>query len=119
MTKKDPIIYLLHIQESIERIDRYVSGRSKQYLSSSSELQDAVVRRLEIIGEAVSKLPLVFKQKHKQVPWRQVADMRNFLIHEYFGVDLGIVWKTVKEDLPKFKKQVAEIIKANKQKVIE
>ena len=106
MTKKDHIIYLLHIQESIERVEKYVSKRVKQDLSSSLELQDAVVRRLEIIGEAVSKLPLSFKKKYPAVPWRQVADMRNFLIHEYFDVDEKEVWYTIKKDLPILKKKL-------------
>lgn len=119
MIKKDPIIYLLHIRESIRRIDGYISRRTKRDLSSSLELQDALVRRLEIIGEAVSKLSPAFRKKYQLVPWRQVADMRNFLIHEYFGVDLEIVWKTIKDDLPKFKKQIDKIIKANRQKVMK
>lgn len=117
MIRKDPIVYLLHIQESIGILEKYLLAKSSAQFNASLELQDAVMRRLEIVGEAVKKLPLAFKKKYPLVPWRQAADMRNFLIHEYFGVNIKLVWHTVKNDLPKFRKQINEIIKENKQKV--
>lgn len=74
-------------------------------------MKDAIIRRLEIIGEAVKNIPDDFKDKHPDVPWKEIAGMRDILIHEYFGVNLERVWKTAKEDLPEFKKTVSEILK--------
>jgi len=69
-----------------------------------------VIRRLEIIGEAVKNLPADFKKKKSSIPWQNIAGMRDFLIHEYFGVDLDLVWQTVKKDLPEFKKQILKLL---------
>lgn len=116
--KKDPVVYLLHIKDSIEILEEYVAGKNAGQFRVSLSLQDSAIRRLEIIGEAVKNLPAAFKKKYPRIPWRQVADMRNFLIHEYFGVDLKLVWRTIKVDLPKFKKQVAAVLKNNRQRVL-
>lgn len=69
-----------------------------------------MIRRLEIIGEAVKNLPADFKKKKSSIPWQNIAGMRDFLIHEYFGVDLDLVWQTVKKDLPEFKKQILKLL---------
>ena len=71
---------------------------------------DAVVRNIEIIGEAAKNVPEEMKQLHKEIPWEKIAGMRNKMIHEYFGVDIEILWQTIKEDLPKLKQQVEAII---------
>lgn len=113
--KKDPIFFLSHIFESIEMIESYIKNITEKEFSTAYNLQDSVVRRVEIIGEAVGKLPSSFKQKHKDVPWRTIKDMRNLLIHEYFQVNIKIVWNTAKYDLPKLKSQIGELIEENKQ----
>ena len=71
----------------------------------------AFTRSLEIIGEAVRNLPQDFKEKYPNVPWKEIAGMRNKLIHEYFGVNYGIIWRTVKEDIPRLRTQINEIFK--------
>ena len=71
----------------------------------------AVVRKLEIVGEAVKNIPDEIKEKYPQIPWKDMAGMRNKLIHGYFGVDLKRVWRTIKEDLPKVKPEIGEIFK--------
>lgn len=74
------------------------------------QIQDAVVRRIEIIGEAVRNLPNDFKESNPKTPWLDIADMRNKLIHEYFDVDLELVWEVIKKDLPELKKQIENLI---------
>ncbi len=112
--KKDISVFLEDILESIELIEKYAKGTTKEdFLEEDENLQmkDAIIRRLEIIGEAVKNIPDDFKDKHPDVPWKEIAGMRDILIHEYFGVNLERVWKTAKEDLPEFKKTVSEILK--------
>jgi uncharacterized protein with HEPN domain len=75
------------------------------------EKQYAVLRGLEIIGEATKNLSRELKAKHREIPWREIAGMRNKLIHEYFGVKLELVWVTIKNKLPEFKNQVLRILK--------
>jgi len=116
--KKDSIIFLLHILDSILLIEKYIKNKNKKTFVKDSVRQDAVVRRLEVIGEAVKNLPSSFKKKYKDVPWQQASDMRNFLIHEYFGVNSEVVYKTIKSDLPKFKKQIKKILKEYEQKAL-
>ena len=89
--KKDPLVFLGHILESIEWIEKDIDNMSKQQFLKNVPMQDAVVRRLEIIGEAVRNVPEEFRQKYANVPWRKIAGMRNKLIHDYLGVDLELV----------------------------
>lgn len=108
--KKDPQILLQHVLESIEWIEKDVKSFSEDEFFEDVPIQDAVVRRIEIIGEAVRNLPSDFKQANPETPWQDIADMRNKLIHEYFDVDLELVWEVVKNDLPPFKEQVKELL---------
>lgn len=73
-------------------------------------MQDAVVRQFEIIGEAVGRLSEKIKEENSELPWKDIADMRNKLIHEYFGIDLAVVWKTIEVDLPILKDSVIKIL---------
>jgi len=107
---KDVKVFLEHILESINLISAYVSQLSKDDFLDSHQVQDAVIRRLEIIGEAVKNLPLGFRKRHAEVPWRQIAGMRDVLIHGYFGVDLELTWKVVREDLPELEQKIARIL---------
>lgn len=108
--KKDPKIFLKHILESIGEIERNIKNMSEDKFFDSITIQDAVVRRLEIIGEAVKNLPLSFRNKHPKIAWKKIAGMRDVLIHEYFGVNIGLVWKVVNNDIPKLKKQIMELL---------
>ena len=107
--KKDSSVYITHILHSIDSIEKYLQGVSKEEFLVSEEKQDLVSRRLEIIGEAVKQLPEDFKQKHADIPWRDIGDMRNILIHVYFDVDYAIVWKTATELVPQLKKQIKKL----------
>lgn len=108
--KKDPQVLFQHILESITWIEKDVSSLSEDEFYENVPIQDAVVRRLEIIGEAVRNLPGDIKESNPKTPWLDIADMRNKLIHEYFDVDLELVWEVVKKDLPPLKKQIQELI---------
>jgi len=99
-------IFLLHIIESIKIIESHIKNISEEKFSRSRIIQDAIVRRLEVVGEAARNLSVDFKKKHNQIEWPKITGMRNLLIHEYFGVDLMLVWKTVKNDLPTLKKEI-------------
>ena len=109
--KKDPFIFLKHILDSIEKIESYAKNISLDKLKKDVKLQDAIVRRIEISGEAVRNLSEDFKKKYPQVEWEEIIRTRNKMIHHYFGVDLNIVLDIVKKDLPKLKKQIEKIIK--------
>lgn len=109
--KKDYSIFLKHILESIQEIEKYIINISIDDFAEDIKTQDAAVRRIEIIGEAVKNLPSDFKNKHKDINWKEIAGMRDVLIHEYFGVDIDIVWETIKKDLPELKIKVSEILK--------
>ncbi len=93
-------ILLREILEAIRLIQGYTSGLTQEQFEGDSEKQDAVIRRLEIIGEAVKGLPSDLRAKYPDVPWRDIAGARDVLVHEYFRVDLGLTWAMVQNDLP-------------------
>lgn len=107
---KKPEIFLKHILECIEEIEKYTKKVSRERFLQTTQLQDAVVRRLEIIGEAVKNLPTAFRDKYSEVAWKKIAGLRDILIHQYFGVDLNLVWKMVKRNLPGLKKKILKIL---------
>jgi uncharacterized protein with HEPN domain len=109
--KKDPQIFLRHILDSIEAIEAYTQDLSKEEFIDSQEKQDSIIRRIEIIGEAVRNLDENFRQEYPEVVWRKIVGMRDKLIHEYFGVDLDLIWEVVKRYLPDLKEQIKGILK--------
>lgn len=110
--RKDPQVFLKHILESIEWIEKETKSISKDKFIQNVPTQDIVIRRLEIIGEAVKNLPADFKKKYPDTPWQKIAGLRDKLIHGYFGIDLELVWEIVQKNLPPFKKQITEVLKA-------
>ncbi len=108
---KDDIVYLKHISEAVNDIEQYVSGFNFESFILDKKTADAVLRKLEVIGEAANNLSESFRNIHPEVPFRNMVDMRNIVIHEYFGVDLKTVWDTCHEDLPKLKVIVEDILK--------
>jgi len=113
MSKRKPDVYLQDIQESISHIQHFLDGVSEEEFYKNVEKQDAVLRRLEIIGEAVKHLPDEIRDNHPDVPWRQISGMRDIIIHEYFGVTLEMVWIVATEDILDLKDKVEEIIESN------
>ncbi len=104
-----PRLYIEDIQESIRRIEAYTRELTFDSFSADTKTIDAVVRNLSIIGEAVKNLPQETKLKYPNIPWNEISGMRNKIIHEYFGVDEEILWKTIQEDLLTFKNQIDAI----------
>jgi uncharacterized protein with HEPN domain len=100
---KDDKIYIEHILQSIDRIEAYLSGKDHQSFSDDFMTQDAVVRQLEIIGEATKRISKELRNINPQVPWSDMAGMRDILIHDYIDVDIDIVWKTASESIIKLK----------------
>ena len=107
--KKEPLIFIKHILQNIEDIETFSKGLSKDNLEKDILRQKAIIRSLEIIGEAVRNLPDSFKKKHPETPWKDIIGTRDKMIHHYFGVDLDIVWEIIKEEIPKLKKQIKKI----------
>ena len=105
----DDRLYLIHILESIERIEDYTREGRETFMDSPMA-QDAVIRNFEIIGEDVKQIPEFLKKKCPDVPWRRIAGLRDILIHQYMSVDLEAVWAIVGDDLPEFKQAVTEIL---------
>lgn len=110
--KKEILVYLDDMLESIENIQAYTKGISFEKFENDIEKQDSVIRRIGIIGEAVKNLPKEIKEKYPEIPWRQIAGTRDIVIHEYASVSLGRVWKIITDDLDPLKAMV-EKIKAN------
>src|SRR3989344_73105 len=108
---KDPLVLIVHIVRSLENIELFMKEISKENFFKNEEKQSAVIRQLEIIGEATKNLPLQFKVKYPKIPWKDVSGMRDKLMHHYFGVNLETVWKTIKEDIPDLKEKILNIKK--------
>ncbi|MBN2013903.1 MAG: DUF86 domain-containing protein [Candidatus Altiarchaeota archaeon] len=107
--KKDVRVFLLDILECIEKIEEYTGDISKEEFLGETWIQDAVLRRVEVIGEAAKNIPDSFKKTHPGLPWSEMARTRDRLIHGYFGVNLERVWVIVKDDLPDLKKKIKKI----------
>lgn len=107
--RKDDSIYIDHIFECIDKINIFCEGVDWLVFESNVMLQDAVIRNIEIIGEASKKLSNDFRIKNKNIPWSDIAGMRDKLIHDYFGVDVEVVWQTVTQDIPLLEKLLKEI----------
>lgn len=108
--KKDPKIFIQHILDAIEHTEKYLKHVTENDFLKFPQLQDAVVRRIEIIGEAAKNIPEDFKAHHSQIPWRKIESMRNVLIHGYFGIDLVLVWNVAQTNLPELKKQIQNLL---------
>ena len=98
--KKDSLVYIEHIIESIIKINFYTKGYTLNSFLDSSLVQDAVIRNFEIIGEATKNLSIEFRTKYPKIEWKKIAGMRDKLIHDYIGVDLFAVWAVVEDILP-------------------
>jgi len=110
--KREYADYLNDIYDSIEKIEKFTKHMKFPQFESDDRTVLAVVKALEIIGEAVKKIPLSIKNKYPRIPWRKISGMRDKLVHEYFGINIKVVWKTIKEDLPPIKPLIHEIIRS-------
>lgn len=106
---KNDRVYLQHIRDAIHRITTYTTGGRQEFLATP-QIQDAVARNLEIIGEAVKHLSDDLRRQYPDIPWRRVAGMRDEITHEYFGVDLNIVWNVVESHLPTLRQTIDDLL---------
>jgi uncharacterized protein with HEPN domain len=107
---RDDVGRLQDILEAIEKIERY-ADRGRQAFDGDETFQVWVVYHLQILGEAASKLSPAIRAQYPELPWTQIIGMRNVLVHDYFGIDLDIVWAVVERDLPQLKPRVAAILR--------
>jgi len=108
---KDDRIYLLHVRDAIQHILDYTTA-GKESFFSERKTQDAVVRNLEIIGEATKRISPSLKDSRPDISWKPIAGMRDKLIHDYFGINLQLVWDVVERDLPALQLKVAQVLEA-------
>lgn len=110
MSDRNDLLYLTEAQDAGQAIQSYIDKLKFEDFCQDRMRYSAVIREFEVIGEAVGKLPETLKTPYQDVPWREIQDFRNILIHEYFGVDLRIVWNTIKQDLPLLLKAINDIL---------
>lgn len=110
--KRDVGVYLEDILESIKRIEQYTENLSEREFHESVDKQDAVVHRLEIMGEAAKNVPQEFRDKYPKIPWREIARTRDKITHHYFEIDEGQIWNIIQNDLNLLKKQIEELLRA-------
>ncbi|MBI3890208.1 MAG: DUF86 domain-containing protein [Candidatus Wallbacteria bacterium] len=110
MSSRPVPILLEDIQEAIEKIGRYTTGLQRQAFLDDEKTADAVVRNLEIIGEAANRLPAEFHALHSEIDWRKIIGLRHRIVHDDFGADLEIVWNILQAELPAFARTLATIL---------
>lgn len=111
MTRKSDTVYLRHILDAILKVEEYTQGVDYKTFCQNTLIQDGVIRQLEIIGEATRRLSVTLKEKYAQVPWKDIAGMRDKLIHDYFGVDIDLVWRTLEQDIPPLKAEIGKALR--------
>jgi uncharacterized protein with HEPN domain len=109
--EKDDTVYLRHVLDAISTIEEYLQAVNEETFKTTRLLQDGTIRQMEIIGEAVRHMSKDVRRTYSEIPWQDIAGMRDKLIHDYFGVDIEKVWDTAREDLPILKQQVIRILK--------
>jgi uncharacterized protein with HEPN domain len=103
---------LLDIDEAIDRINRY-AGRGREAFAKDELIQNWVVRHLQIIGEAAARISDDFKSKHQLIPWSKMVGMRNIIVHDYFGIDIDVVWSVIETDLPQLEQNIRRLLEEN------
>ena len=106
---KDDSVYIDHILECIKKISDYTKDVSQSEFERNDLIQDAVIRNIEIIGEASKKISKDLKSSYPEIPWREISGMWDNLVHDYMDVDTGVVWKTIKEDIPLIQSLIQKI----------
>jgi len=111
MTNHKNLPYINHILDAIKDVEESLKDITKDQFIKNKDVKEANIRRIEIIGEAVKNISQSLKDEHKEIEWTKIAGTRDKMIHNYFGVNLDIIWDIIKKDLPKLKKQIEKIKK--------
>ena len=101
--------YLGDILDAVDKVEQFTRGMDFEQFVSDARTNFAVIRALEVIGEAAKNIPAVIRERYPDIPWREMARIRDKLIHDYFGVDLRVVWRTAHEDVPPLRAQIARV----------
>ena len=109
MSKRPVDLLINDIRESIDRIGDYTRGMSLEDFTKDQKSIDAVARNLEIMGEAANRLPAEFKESHSEIEWFKIVGLRHRIVHEYFGVDLEIIWRILQKDLPELQRSLSRL----------
>ena len=107
---RDHKLYLKDMLEAIQKIERYSEKMSLDTLLEDDLVQDAIIRNLEILGEAVKNIPEHVKNEHPDIEWKKIAGLRDIITHAYFGIDVEIIWDVVENKIPSLKKSILEIL---------
>lgn len=107
--KRDISLYINDIIESCNLIAEYISTGDEDTFKQDMQLQDAIIRRIEIIGEAIQAIPDTIKDKYPEIKWAEARGMRNYLVHDYFGIRLETLWQTIIHDIPDLKAQIQKV----------
>ena len=110
MSERRDRYYIEDLHAAIARIERYTANLSREQLEADEKTQDAVIRNLEVIGEAAKNVSASTRREHSNIPWKDLAGVRDKLIHHYFGVNLTIVWKIIRDELPPLLPQLDEVL---------
>ncbi|MCK5842490.1 MAG: DUF86 domain-containing protein [Candidatus Sabulitectum sp.] len=108
---RNELVFLEDILECIERIADYVKDVSENDFMNNIEKQDSVIRRIELIGEAVKSISIATRKQYPGIPWREIAGMRDIVIHQYFGVSIVLIWRVATTDIPKLKSEFERIVR--------
>ena len=114
--KKDDSIYLRHMLDAITKIEEYTQDIKYEGFMDSHLIQDGIIRQIEIIGEATKRLANDIRERHPEIPWKDMVGMRDKLIHNYLGVDIDAVWDTVEKDIPALKNRLRDLMEKEEKK---
>lgn len=109
MTEKEDFVFIKHILESIEAIEEFSKDLILEELSRNRLKKSAIIREIEVIGEAAKNISNDFTKKYPEIPWKNIIGTRDIMAHKYFGVNIEVVWKIITQDIPQLKKQVLKI----------
>ncbi len=114
MSSREWSFRIQDILTAIEKVQHYIKGKTLRQFRKNTLVIDAVVRNLEIVGEASKNIPSAIRRSYPDIPWAEMCGMRDVLIHQYFGVDVKVVWRTAKKSLPTVQKQLQKLLATQK-----